>query len=155
MGCGANAPVGGKEFARTTHCTSGQHCLTCRALDVHGRNFRGKIQANFSTPERDPSVEDDPTAFACPHGKLWGHTTPPVPGGDDRAAKLPDAAPSRARRRFPGPGTALALLIKWLTLGRLKPCPRCNSKRGALDRLGWRGLWRLRRVLCIFACDYR
>lgn len=76
---------------------------------------------------------------------------PPPPEGP-----APGAGPAEAPGfRGGGPGAALALVIRVITLGLLKPCGPCDCRRKKLDRLGWRGLWRVRQVLCVLLCDCR
>jgi hypothetical protein len=47
--------------------------------------------------------------------------------------------PTPTPTRRPGPGDAMAGLIKLVTLGRVAPCGACGSRRQKMNAWGWRG----------------
>ncbi len=71
-GGSATCTPGGSPFCETIHCTTHQHCATCRDLEG-GRKWRESLRKGFTLP-------DDETDFPCPHGVPWNPTPEQLPG---------------------------------------------------------------------------
>ncbi len=70
-GGSATCTPGGSPFCETIHCTTHQHCPTCRNLEG-GRDWREDLRKGFTLP-------DDKTDFECPHGVPWNPTQDQLP----------------------------------------------------------------------------
>jgi|GEM_PF-4427085 len=98
-------------------------------LYVHGTGPFGRFAVRFD-----------------PHGamresvcELSGEVTPCFGCPQDTpATKLPPATVKRTPWQL-GPGDLIAYLIMALTLGKVRPCASCRSRRKKLNDWGWRG----------------
>ncbi len=85
-------------------------------------------------------IVDEDDGQPCGTWRLRMKRPAPAPVASPRAMK-PAAAANMAR--IMPPGTWFAAVVAVLTIGLVRPCPSCKSRRAMLDRAGWRGVPRL------------
>ena len=102
-------------------------------LYVHGRGAFGQFAVRFKA---DGSFAESSCDLSGEHHECMGclSNMPPM-------IKV-------KRRRF-GPGDILAYIIMAATLGFVRPCATCKSRRRRMNDLGWWGLltWLPRRII--------
>ena len=96
-------------------------------LYVHGQGAFGHVQVRFnpdgSLRESLCEISDQVApCFGCP----------------DQVPPFVPAVPA-SRSRW-GPGDVVAYAVMILTLGMVRPCKSCQSRRNKLNKLGWTGL---------------
>ena len=94
-------------FHTSTHCTSGTHCMTCRAQNDQGEQFRLNMMNRFD----DISMRD----FECPYKRQWGFV-----GIGDRVEQFLRPVVQTVDRIF---GT------------NIKNCGDCKKRKGTLNNL--------------------
>lgn len=107
----------------------------CRGCRLRARPSDGLAPCTVDRVDWLRHVEAD----YCPHpqGPRFGKAE--VPDGWEQKPRVP-ASWRRwlAMPRLPGPGDALAGAIKVATLGRVKMCATCKSRRRQMNEWGWR-----------------
>ena len=107
--------------------------------DVRRKERRGRVPSGTADAlvERATRIEFPRGRPAYEVDRAWWH--------EQIGARSQRQRHARRRRRgrivVPGPGTMLAWLIRFATLGFIQPCTGCRSRARRLDRLGWRGLF--------------
>ena len=107
--------------------------------DVRRKERRGRVPAGTvdALIERATRIEFGHGKPAYEVDRIWWHEQT----GAHSQRRLRTRRRRHRRIVIPGPGTALAWLIKLITLGFVHPCTGCHSRARRLDRLGWRGLF--------------
>lgn len=109
-----------KPFSLTHHCSTRAHCRACRDAGPAGDAFRADKEEAFG------GMGECPLRLPIGHPGPW----PDANQGEPERTK--------ANNRIPGPGTALAAVLRWCGIKPWEGCA-CESRKRQMDGWGWWG----------------